>query len=89
VDYSANKAAEMRRYTSELERAREKKEAEEAQRQRKLEEKEAAKAKDPLQAFIALAKQRGYERPLVWAYQQLNMRELYKQGKMPKRKERK
>ena len=86
VDYSANKAAEMKRYTSELERAREKKEAEEAQRQRKLEEKEAAKAKDPLQAFIALGKQRGLERPVVWAYQQLNMRELYKQGKMPKRK---
>lgn len=89
VDYSANKAAELKRYTSEAERAREKKEAEQVARQRKIEEQAAAKVADPLAAFIALGKQRGYQHPVVWAYNQLNVRKMYAEGKGPKRKGRK
>lgn len=76
-DYSAAKAAELKRYMTEAERVQEKKEAKERQRQRKLEEKQAGAAKDSYAAFLELARKRGLESPEKWARLQVDMRGDY------------
>lgn len=75
ANYSANKEVEMKRFESEYQRAKAKEDQAKAAKQRKLEEKDAARASNPYEAFVALGKQRNYKNPTFWASQMVAMRD--------------